>query len=364
MMKRSLAAIAVWLWATASYAGVSCTLPFNLQNGTTADATQVMANYNALVTCLTNAASVGVNTDITALLGLNTPIPPDGGGTTLFVGGTSTGTGNAQTVGSVTPATFSLTTGYTVSFTVGTSNTDATTLDVNTTGALTLYRRTQLGLQPLVGGELVLGNPVTVRYNGTRWIILGDQVTRVGQMIDWAGSTAPAGTHFADGSCESRTGAGAALFSVIGTTYDPTGTTCDTAHFALPDFRGRVTAYQDNMGGTAANRITNAASSCVGTQLGVGCGIQNRTITQTFLPAVTLTTTIAAGQGSHTHLNPAKQPGGPDISLASGGGSSVGSFATDAATLPAMTGTTPLGGGGATFPLLPPLQIATKVIQY
>ena len=40
-------------------AGVSCTLPFVLTNGTIADATQVMANYNALVTCLGSAAAAG-----------------------------------------------------------------------------------------------------------------------------------------------------------------------------------------------------------------------------------------------------------------------------------------------------------------
>lgn len=50
-----------------SDAGVPCTLPFNLQNNTVADATQVMANYNAIVTCLGSAAAAGVNSDITNL---------------------------------------------------------------------------------------------------------------------------------------------------------------------------------------------------------------------------------------------------------------------------------------------------------
>lgn len=58
-------------------AGVPCSVPFNLTNGTTADATQVMANYNAILSCLsTSAAANGSNNDITALNGLTTPLTP------------------------------------------------------------------------------------------------------------------------------------------------------------------------------------------------------------------------------------------------------------------------------------------------
>lgn len=74
-------------------AAVSCSVPFNLTNGTTADATQVMANYNAILTCLsTSAASSGANTDITSLgavtsIGpLSTPITPAQGGAQALCG--------------------------------------------------------------------------------------------------------------------------------------------------------------------------------------------------------------------------------------------------------------------------------------
>jgi hypothetical protein len=40
-------------------ATASCTLPFTLTNGQTADATQVMANYNAIISCLNTAAPAG-----------------------------------------------------------------------------------------------------------------------------------------------------------------------------------------------------------------------------------------------------------------------------------------------------------------
>jgi hypothetical protein len=68
-------------------ATVSCSVPFNLTNGTVADASQVMANYNAILACLsTSTASAGANTDITSLGGLTTPITPAQGGATALCG--------------------------------------------------------------------------------------------------------------------------------------------------------------------------------------------------------------------------------------------------------------------------------------
>ncbi|TCU67440.1 hypothetical protein EDE08_11014 [Bradyrhizobium sp. R2.2-H] len=42
-------------------ARAQCVLPYQLTNGQVADATQVMANYNALIACLTSAAPAGSN---------------------------------------------------------------------------------------------------------------------------------------------------------------------------------------------------------------------------------------------------------------------------------------------------------------
>jgi hypothetical protein len=41
-----------------AWAGITCSLPVILQNGTTADATQVMQNFNQLAGCFTNVATV------------------------------------------------------------------------------------------------------------------------------------------------------------------------------------------------------------------------------------------------------------------------------------------------------------------
>lgn len=67
---------------------ISPSYPVILQNGTTADATQVMADFLQIQNDVnTNAAHNGANSDITSLSGLTSPIPITGGGT----GGTSAG---------------------------------------------------------------------------------------------------------------------------------------------------------------------------------------------------------------------------------------------------------------------------------
>jgi hypothetical protein len=55
-MKRLLLSLAILLGLSGA-AEATCTLPFTLLNGTLADASQVMADFNAVVTCL-NAAQV------------------------------------------------------------------------------------------------------------------------------------------------------------------------------------------------------------------------------------------------------------------------------------------------------------------
>jgi len=92
----------------------------------------------------------------------------------------------------------------------------------------------------------------------------------VGVVVPFAGSTSPAGWQLCYGQAISRT-TYAGLFAVIGTTY---GAGDGSTTFALPDLRGRSVAGVDDMGGTAANRITNAVSGIVGTTLGAVGGNQ------------------------------------------------------------------------------------------
>jgi hypothetical protein len=129
-------------------AGVPCSVPFTLTNGTTADANQVMANYNAILTCLsTSAAANGVNADITALNALTGPLtvaqaPGTGlpGATVLVItnSGTTALTVNAaQAV--VANASGLLQYGAGISLTLALNTTGVNGLDTGALAASTTY---------------------------------------------------------------------------------------------------------------------------------------------------------------------------------------------------------------------------------
>ena len=169
-MKHVIRAFMMFLWVTAAQAGVPCSVPFNLLNGTTADATQVMANYNALIACLAQAASSGANSDITSLTALSTPLAVSEGGSSTYVAGVSTGTANAQVVTGLVPSGFSYVLGRRILFIAGFSNSGPTTLAPNGLTATPILVP-QLNSAPvaLTGGEIQAGQLVEVSYDGANF---------------------------------------------------------------------------------------------------------------------------------------------------------------------------------------------------
>lgn len=149
-------------------------LPFTLTNGTVADATQVMADFNQIVNNVNaNAAKNGVNNDITALTALVTPLTPTQGGTPVFIASaTGGGTANAQTIAATLPSTFALTANYVVQFVPGFTNTGTTTLNVSSTGVKNVFKQSAGGGVALAGGELVSGLAAQVVYDGVQYILL------------------------------------------------------------------------------------------------------------------------------------------------------------------------------------------------
>lgn len=110
-------------------------------------------------------------------------------------------------------------------------------------------------------------------------------VVPAGLVSPFAGVSAPAGWLLCDGAAVSRD-TYAALFAVTGTTY---GVGNGTTTFNLPDLRGRVAAGKDNMGGTAANRLTAASAAGLnGSTLGAAGGNQQHTLTDSELPTTAL----------------------------------------------------------------------------
>lgn len=198
-MKKALLIALFSLWSWAAQAGITCTLPFTLTNGTTADASQVMANYNALVACLARAAAAGTNTDITSLVGLTTPLPASEGGTRSYAtgAGVSTGSANAQIINSLTPGNYSLTAGNIVYFMAGFTNSGPMTWNVNGTGAVNVVLHTATGVSALSGGEVVAGQVTVGYYDGVEYQLL-DAAPPTGLVqpcteIGYQGATSPSG---------------------------------------------------------------------------------------------------------------------------------------------------------------------------
>lgn len=181
-MKRLLLALCFFIGLQHAALAASCSsYPFTLQNNTTADATQVMSNFNTVRNCvINNAAGSGVNTDITSLTGLSTPLSQAQGGSATYIGGTSGGSANAQTVASPTPIGFALTSGWRVTFIAGFTNTGPTTLNVNSTAVAPVKKLGFSGLEALVYGEIVAGNVVEAIYDGTEYVLLSALVPPFG----------------------------------------------------------------------------------------------------------------------------------------------------------------------------------------
>ena len=112
-----------------------------------------------------------------------------------------------------------------------------------------------------------------------------------GSIIVYAGSSAPTGWLFCDGSAISRS-TYSALFGIISTTY---GVGDGSSTFNLPDIRGRVVAGKE----ASASLLTSAVGGLNGNTLGNTGGAQGITLTsaQSGLPAHNHTLTMNA----HTH---------------------------------------------------------------
>jgi|HubBroStandDraft_6_1064221.scaffolds.fasta_scaffold00050_157 microcystin-dependent protein len=180
----------------------------------------------------------------------------------------------------------------------------------------------------------------------------------VGAVMDYAGGAAsiplPPGWLLCFGQQVSTT-TYAALFAVLGNLYG-----AGVGTFGIPDYRGRATYGQDNMGGSAANRITIAGLNFDGTILGNVGGNQNHTLTTAELAAHNHGIT----DPGHNHTTSTPVPGGGSSfetwntsSLATGatlGGPNTGSSTTGI--------TINNAGSGNAHTILSPAIITNKII--
>jgi microcystin-dependent protein len=158
-------------------------------------------------------------------------------------------------------------------------------------------------------------DPETVR--SLIYAAAADKAVPTGVIMPYAGVVAPEGWLLCAGQSVSRA-TYPFLFAVLQTLYGSD----DENSFTLPDLRGRSVFGKDDMGGTAAGRVTAAVSGVNGTMLGAAGGAQlsgDTTLTVDQMPSHTHNGT-ASSNGDHQHGTAGPQlPNGPSNGINSTG---------------------------------------------
>jgi microcystin-dependent protein len=206
-------------------------------------------------------------------------------------------------------------------------------------------------------GTLVQGTPYVATYNNSDGAFylqgFGTNPYQIplGAMLPYTGSTAP-NTAFVlpFGQAISRT-TYATYFSLVSTTF---GTGDGSTTFNVIDMRGRLPIGQDNMGGSAASRVTTAGSSIDGMTIGANGGGQNVSILQGNLPNVTLggSVTYAANSSGISY-----QPGGAGATVVSAMASGGNTSATTTSV------SISLGGSGTVVNKMPPGIVVPYILR-
>lgn len=177
--------------------------------------------------------------------------------------------------------------GQMIAFTPHTTSGATVTLNCDGLGAKPLRSSTGVELQ---AGTLVAGTPYVALYNSSDAVFYlrnfygNPYNVPLGGMLPYIGSTAPNSSFvFPYGQAISRA-TYSALFTLVSTTY---GTGDGSTTFNVPDLRGRALFGKDDMGGSAASRLTTALGAVDGATLGAVGGVQAITLAANQIPSLT-----------------------------------------------------------------------------
>lgn len=251
--------------------------------------------------------------------------------------------------------------GQEISFTVHATNGTPVTLNVDGLGA----RAVGIDQNTAVpAATLIAGSPYTVLYSHSLGIFILKSfhqlpfVVPLGAAIPYFGATAPSSIFaFPYGQSISRT-TYASLFALFGTAFGSD----DGATFKLPDIRGRVIAGKDDMGGSAANRITSGVSGFAGTGLGNFGGLESHTLVTGEMPSHS----HGVNDPGHTHGVTGGTKGGtaPNVVPLNSGAANAPNNVTDITISTATTGITiQNAGSGSAHRNMQPTIIGNYILR-
>jgi microcystin-dependent protein len=217
---------------------------------------------------------------------------------------------------------------------------------------------------PVSSGVLIAGTPYTVKYSAsaTAWILrdfYGNPYTvPIGAMLPYTGATSPNSNFVIPyGQCISRT-TYATYFAQVSTTFGA----CDgTTTFGVPDMRGRTVAGLDNLGGSAASRLTTTYFGTDPTVLGNVGGSQSHTLTAAESAVLAFTSTVTDPGHSHTWGTNASDNAG----LGPGGvpGPGLSGFGVTSVSTTGITVATSSNAGGNAHAIVPPMMVISFILR-
>lgn len=281
----------------------------------------------------------------------------------------SGGSANAQTITLGNVLSLGDLKGVTISWVVGAglTNTGPAQINVNGFGLVNIYRRNSGALIALGGSEMPAGYLVKATYDGTQFELETDYTggAPVGSEVIANYGTADPGYVLEYGECMTSAN-DPALVNKIGTTYNSQDG-CTTGQTGIPDRRGRTVFGKDNMGGTAAGRITVAGGNFDGTTLGAAGGGQNQTLLQGNVPNYNLSVASITGyvpsMSVYGNSNQGGLNTGPYGYYVPTGNGSTNTGLTTPQTNIVLSGSIPSGGSGMAFSTLSDGQIAVYEIK-
>jgi hypothetical protein len=193
----------------------------------------------------------------------------------------------------------------------------------------------------------VPGVKCSAYWTGTAWFVSRSVNMPVGAIVPFDGTSLPVGFEWPNGQT---------LSGSSGSDYPDFF--ARTATLVVKDMKGRFIAGKDDMGGSAASRITTGGKAGInGASHGATGGEQDHTLTAA--ESAVLTYTFAGDAHHHSYDDNTTAGGGGGVAVGAGATNSTVSRTSGDTT---ATGTVTANGGGGAHNNLPPTIIMNEIL--